>query len=48
MENLKVTLTELDKDIYNLSIGTTFIGQFERSDLRYLIEQIDNGIGSGL
>ncbi len=44
MANTKVTLTKVDKDLYNLTIGVTFIGQFERSDVRHLIEQMDNVI----
>ena len=39
-----VTLTSIRKDYYNLSIGTTIIGTFERSELRHILEQIDNKI----
>jgi len=36
-----------EKSYYNLEIKTyknTFEGKFERSELRYLIQEIDNGI----
>ena len=36
------------KDHFLLTINDTTIGPFERSELRHLIEIIDNGIGSGL
>ena len=42
--NTTVTLTSIRKDYYNLSIGTIAIGTFERSELRHILEQIDNKI----
>jgi len=42
--NTTVTLTSIRKDYYNFSIGTQKIGTFERSELRYIIQQIDNKI----
>ena len=42
--NTTVTLTSIRKDYYNLSIGITAIGTFERSELRHILEQIDNKI----
>jgi len=42
--NTTVTLTSIRKDYYNFSIGTTIIGTFERSELRHIIEQMDNKI----
>lgn len=44
----KTVVTALSKDLYNLTIGEVFVGQFERSDLRYIIEQIDNNILVGM
>lgn len=44
----KATVTAVGDDLYNLTIGTTFVGQFERSGLRYIIEQIDNKILVGV
>ena len=42
--NSKTIVTKVSKNLYNLTIGEVFVGQFERSDLRYIIEQIDNNI----
>tara|TARA_R100000541_G_scaffold59106_1_gene71861 strand:- start:160 stop:309 length:150 start_codon:yes stop_codon:yes gene_type:complete len=42
--NTTVTLTSIRKDYYNLSIGTNAIGTFERSELRHILEQIDNKV----
>ena len=42
--NTTVRLVQIRKDYYNLSIGTTIIGTFERSELRHILEQIDNKI----
>ena len=42
--NTVVTLVSIRKDYYNLSIGTEAIGTFERSELRHIIEQLDNKI----
>ena len=39
--NTTVTLTSIRKDYYNLSIGTTIIGTFERSEIRHIIQQLD-------
>lgn len=43
-EKSKTIVTKVGNDLYNLTVGTTYVGQFERSDLRYIIEQIDNKI----
>lgn len=32
------------KDHFNLTIGMMWVGKFERSELRYIIEQIDNAV----
>ena len=41
----KVTITENDaNDYYDLSINGVILGTWERSDLRHLIEVIDNAI----
>lgn len=42
--NSKTIVTKVSKNLYNLTIGEVFVGQFERSELRYIIEQIDNNI----
>ena len=42
--NTTVTLTSIRKDYYNLSIGTTIIGTFERSEIRHIIQQLDNKV----
>jgi len=42
--NSKTIVTKVSKNLYNLTVGEVFVGQFERSDLRYIIEQIDNNI----
>ena len=34
----------IQEDYYNLTIGMQWVGKFERSELRYIIEQIDNVI----
>lgn len=44
----KTIVTKVAKDTYNLTIGSVFVGQFERSDLRYIIEQMDNNILVGI
>ena len=41
---MKAIITLVDKDIYNLTINGNYIGQFERSEIRHLIEQLDNNI----
>ena len=44
MSNDKVTVSNLGQGIYNLSIGTIFVGQYEKSELRHILEQLDNSI----
>ena len=46
MKDLNSTLTimETKKDYYVLSLKGEFLGEFERSELRHIIEQIDNAI----
>lgn len=46
-EKSKTIVTKVSKNNHNLTIGGLFVGQFERSDLRYIIEQIDNKISVG-
>ena len=42
--NTIVTLTEIRKDYYNLSIGMQRVGTLERSEIRHIIEQLDNKV----
>ena len=42
--NSKLTIMETKKDHYVISLKGNFIGEFERSELRHIIEQIDNAI----
>jgi hypothetical protein len=42
MENTKCI--EVRKDYYLLIVNDVSLGEFERSDLRHLIETIDNAI----
>ena len=44
MSRDKVTVSKLGEGVFNLSIGTVFVGQFEKSEIRHIIEQIDNAI----
>lgn len=37
-----------NKDYYKLTINGFLMGVFERSDIRYMIEQLDNAINVGL
>ncbi len=37
-----------NKDHYKLTINGFLMGVFERSDIRYMIEQLDNAINVGL
>lgn len=37
-----------EKDYYVLTVSGVNLGRFERSELRYLIETIDNTINVGL
>lgn len=39
-----VQLDKSKKDHFNLSIGGCELGEFERSELRHVIQQIDNKI----
>lgn len=43
-ENTKVQLDKSKKDHWLFKIGKIEIGEFERSELRYIIQQIDNEI----
>ena len=43
-KDAKVLITPLDKDHFNIHIGMIWMGKFERSQIRYIIEQLDNGI----
>jgi len=42
--NRQIIVTPIKKDHYHLIIGNTNLGLFERSELRHLIEIIDNSI----
>jgi len=44
MSRDKVTISELGTDVFNFSIGTIFVGQFEKSQLRHILQQMDNSI----
>ena len=44
----EVIPAEYKKDHYIVKVNDNLVGIFERSELRYLIEVIDNAIGSGL
>lgn len=39
-----IELSKVEKDYYELKINGTSIGTWERSDLRHLIQVIDNEI----
>ena len=41
---MKIEITASKKDHYYLTINKIKLGEFERSDLRHLIEKIDNQI----
>lgn len=47
-ETSKTIVTEVGEDLYNLTIGKVYVGQFERSALRHIIEQMDNKILVGV
>lgn len=44
----EVTPTKYKKDHYVVKVNDNLVGAFERSELRHLIEVIDDAIGSGL
>lgn len=44
MKDVQVLITPLEKDYFNLTISLQWVGKFERSELRHIIEQIDNVI----
>jgi hypothetical protein len=41
---MDIEITDSKKDHYYLTINKIKLGEFERSDLRHLIEKIDNQI----
>jgi len=41
---MDIEITDSRKDHYYLTINKIKLGEFERSELRYLIEKIDNQI----
>jgi hypothetical protein len=45
--NTRVILTEVDYEIYNLTISGVLLGQYERSEIRHIIGQLDSGINVG-
>ena len=44
MKDVQVLITPLEKDYYNLTINLHWVGRFERSELRHIIQEIDNKI----
>lgn len=44
----EITPAPYKKDHYIVKVNDNLVGLFERSELRHLIEVIDNAIGSGL
>ena len=44
MKDVQVLITPLEKDYYNLTINLQWVGKFERSELRHIIQDIDNAI----
>jgi len=44
----EITQAPYKKDHYIVNVNGNLVGLFERSELRHLIEVIDNAIGSGL
>lgn len=44
MRSFKIEQT--DKDYFVITISGVNLGKFERSDIRYIIEQMDNAIGT--
>ena len=42
--NSQVTITPLEKDHFNVHVNMIWMGRFERSELRHIIEQLDNAI----
>jgi len=47
MRKFKIEESE-EKDYYILTVSGVNLGRFERSELRYLIETLDNAINIGL
>ena len=45
---IEVKVKETGKDYYSLTINGNLLGVFERSDYRYMLEQIDQAINVGL
>ena len=45
---IEVKIKETGKDYYSLTINGSLLGVFERSDFRYMIEQVDGAINVGL
>tara|TARA_R110002049_G_C9011343_1_gene550661 strand:+ start:148 stop:396 length:249 start_codon:yes stop_codon:yes gene_type:complete len=45
---IDVKIKETGKDYYSLTINGSLLGVFERSDFRYMIEQVDGAINVGL
>ena len=44
MKDVQVLITPLEKDYFNLTINLVWVGRFERSELRHIIQDIDNAI----
>ena len=44
MKDVQVLITPLEKDYFNLTINLQWVGKFERSELRHIIQDIDNAI----
>ena len=45
---IDVKIKETGKDYYSLTINGSLLGVFERSDFRYMLEQVDGAINVGL
>ena len=43
-QNSTLTIMETKKDYFVISLKGEFLGEFERSELRHIIEQIDSKI----
>lgn len=42
--NSTITIMPTSKDYFVISLKGQFLGEFEKSELRHIIEQIDNAI----
>ncbi len=42
----RFSINKTDKDYFVITISGVNLGKFERSDIRYIIEQMDDAIGT--